>query len=139
MSIANMDYNPESKSLEITIKFFTDDLEAALESNQPHKIYLATEKEISQTDSLINIYLDINFLILQKEKKLVYEFLGKEAERDYTLVYLELENFNYSKPTTLINKLLINSFEDQVNKVNYKNGELSKSINMHKNFLKAEF
>ena len=139
MSIASLNFNAQSQSLEIIVKFFTDDLEKALETTNSSKLFLATKKEAIQTDSLLRIYLLNHLEFSQKNKVLPLVFLGKEANRDYTFTYLEIENFNPSRTTQLTNSLLLSTFDDQINQVNYKNGEQSKSISLHKNLLILDF
>jgi len=139
MSIASLNFNAQSQSLEIIVKFFTDDLEKALETTNSSKLFLATKKEAIQTDSLLRIYLLNHLEFSQKNKVLPLVFLGKEANRDYTFTYLEIENFNPSRTAQLTNSLLLSTFDDQINQVNYKNGEQSKSISLHKNLLILDF
>ena len=139
MSITSLEYNHQTDALEVIVKFFTDDLEDALESLNNNTLYLATEKEAPETDSLLNAYIKTHLKFSQKNKPLPANFLGKEASRDYTYAYLEIENFKETEPTRLENTLLISIFEDQVNQVNYKNGERSKSLSMHKDNRISEF
>lgn len=139
MSITSLEYNAETDALEIVVKFFTDDLEAALESSTNEKLFLATDKEAAETDSLFAVYLSDHLQFKQKNKLLKVIFLGKEAKRDYTYAYLEIDNFKENEATQIENTLLISIFEDQVNQVNYKNGEHSKSFSMHKDDRVADF
>ena len=139
MSITSLEYNAQTDALEVVVKFFTDDLEDALENSSNYKLFLATKKEASATDSLLEMYLNNHLQFSQKNKSLKANFLGKEASRDYTYTYLEIENFKEDEFTQIKNTLLISTFKDQVNQVNYKNGERSKSISMHKDNRLAEF
>lgn len=139
MSITSLEYNSQTDGLEVVVKFFTDDLEDALENSNSHSLFLATEKEAAETDSLLAAYLNNNLQFSQKNKPLTASFLGKEASKDYTYAYLEIENFKEEQITQVKNTLLISIFVDQVNQVNYKNGERSKSFSMHKDFRTAEF
>lgn len=139
MSITSLNYNAQNNSLEIIVKFFTDDLEKALEETTDKALFLATNKEADETDSLLKVYLLNHMTFTQKNKVLPLVFLGKEADRDYTFTYLEIEKFNPSKTTQITNNLLISTYEDQVNQVNYKNGKHSKSISLHKNLITSSF
>ncbi len=139
MSITEINYNAESKSLEISIQFFTDDLEKAVEQNKDLRLLLGTEKEDSAADSLINQYIKQHFEIQKNEVPLVLEYIGKESERDYTYAYLELKDFDKDGTIWLNNTLLIELFDAQVNKVNFNNGDYSKSISLHKDLRGTEF
>ena len=139
MSITSLEYNAQTDALEIVIKFFTDDLEAALQNSTSEKLFIATDKEATETDSLLEIYLNNHLQFSQKNKPITIRFLGKEASRDYTYAYLEIEDFKEDQVTQVENTLLISIFKDQVNQVNYKNSEHSKSFSMHKDDRTAEF
>jgi len=139
MSITDIEYNPESHSLEIVIKFFTDDLEKALEEKWDQRILLATEKEASNTDSLLKVYLASNFSIKQANQIKSMDFIGKESERDYTWVYIECKDYDPESTIWLENKLLIELFEEQANRINFKNNSYSKSVTLHKNLTGAQF
>jgi hypothetical protein len=73
MSITEMRYNEKNKSLEVTIKLFTDDIEKALESKSDSALFLGTEKEASQTDQLMEAYLREHFSLKQNEETMQYD------------------------------------------------------------------
>lgn len=139
MSITEINFNAENQSLEISIQFFTDDLEKAVEGINQQRLLLGTDKENIQADSLINNYIKANFKISQNKKELSWKYIGKESERDYTFAYLELKNFDKNTAIWLSNTLLIELFDSQVNKVNFNNGDYSKSISLHKDLRDSEF
>jgi hypothetical protein len=138
MSVTDMEYNEESKSLEIIIQFFTDDLEKALEQGR-ERVFLGTEKETEEVNLLIEKYLNRHFRLQRKNSPIPYTFLGKEASIDYTWVYLEVENFDATKDFVLENNLLTELFEEQSNQVNYLKDGLSRSITLHKDESTAVF
>lgn len=138
MSVTDMEYNEESKSLEIIIQFFTDDLEKALEQGR-ERVFLGTEKESEEVNLLIEKYLNRHFRLQRKNAPIPYTFLGKEASIDYTWVYLEVENFDASKEFVVENKLLTELFEEQSNQVNYLKDGLSRSVTLHKDESTAVF
>lgn len=139
MSITDIEYNADTKSLEVIIKFFTDDLEKALEENTKERLWLGTEKEVATINDYLKNYLSSNFLLTQNDQPQLMTFVGKESERDYTWVYLEYKGFDESSKVWLENKLLIELFEDQANRVNFKNGGYSKSVTLHKSHTGAQF
>lgn len=139
MSITDMYYNEEQGSLEIIIKLFTDDLEEVIEENTNYKLFLGTEKEIVKTDSLLKVYFLNQFQLLENEESMQLDFLGKEAERDYTRLYIEVPNFNPSAKHKIKHAMLTEYFENQKNQINYSHFNQVTTLNLHKGKLWAEF
>lgn len=139
MSITDMEFNPETKSLQISMKLFVDDLDAVLEKEQEVKVFLGTKKEHSEADQFIKEYLNTHFFIEQSKGSLPVTFIGKEVDKDYTWIYLEVKNFKVKDETLLTNSMLIDYFIDQTNKINYKEGEEIISFTLYKENISKEF
>lgn len=120
MSITEMYYNEQLKSLEIIVKLFTDDIEKALEEKVDYKVFLGSKQEHELTDSLLRSYFNDHVEITENDKSLELEFLGKEVDQDYTWLYIEVPNFKANQKHKLKQTLLMDVFEEQKNQVNYK-------------------
>ncbi|NJO02889.1 MAG: hypothetical protein HC880_15480 [Bacteroidia bacterium] len=102
-SIAEVDYNDRSKSLEISLRVFTDDLELALSRlGQLEGLRLDHSKK---HHPLIERYLARYFYVSDpKSQKLSFVFHGKEMEADVTWIYFEIptkklpKDINWSMP-----------------------------------------
>ena len=117
-SLTEMQYNAKAKSLEISIRMFTDDLETALtKANNGQKIMLGGKNDNSEV--VLNKYIQQHFAMLtpQKQKKALI-VLGKELEGDATWVYVEIPNSQELKAHILYNNLMQEVFDDQTNLVN---------------------
>ena len=66
VSLTEIRYNPESERLEVSMRIFPDDLDKALERNFGISTQLATELESNEADSLLQVYLDFHFALLEK-------------------------------------------------------------------------
>jgi hypothetical protein len=118
-SLTEIQYNGKDKSLEITIRLFTDDLENALTKlNNGQKIMVGGKNDNS--DALLNKYIQQHFAIItpQKQKKTI-NYLGKELEGDATWVYVEIPETQIVKDHILYNDLMQEMFDDQTNLVNF--------------------
>ncbi|HEY1056954.1 MAG TPA: DUF6702 family protein [Emticicia sp.] len=118
-SLTEIQYNAREKSLEITIRLFTDDLENALTKiNNGKKVMIGGKNDNS--DALLNKYIQQHFAIItpQKQKKAI-NYLGKELEGDATWVYVEIPESQVMKDHTLYNDLMQEMFDDQTNLVNF--------------------
>jgi len=125
VSISEVNHNTETAALEISMKIFTDDLEAALEADTSEKLWIGDpEREAVTTDSLLAVYFDkkLTFNINGEDKEAV--FLGKELEADVTWCYLEIQDIPAVKSVSIDNRILMELFDDQKNLVHiYANGK----------------
>ncbi|NBA87204.1 hypothetical protein GVN16_15635 [Emticicia sp. CRIBPO] len=117
-SLTEINYNPASKSLEITIRVFTDDLESALMKFGGKKVFINTTTK-DKHDPLIEQYVSKHFALLSPQKELKKgEYLGRETEADATWLYYEIPNCQSIKGYTLMNDIMQELFDDQTNLVN---------------------
>lgn len=125
-SLAEMEYNQQSKTFEVALRVFTDDLENALKvNNNGAKVVVSNTTE---ADSHIARYISNNFQLLDKKKQAkAFKLIGKEIEGDVTWIYFELSGVDKLEGLNLVNKVLIESFSDQKNivNINYKGNKNS--------------
>ncbi len=115
VSICSVEENTKTELLEITFRIFTDDLEKALLDEYHLNLRLGTEKEHIKTDSLLFEYIRRNFRLQLEKQPAHMRFIGKEVEIDLTWIYLEIPKKEKVKKITVLNRLLIDSFETQKN------------------------
>jgi hypothetical protein len=118
-SLTEIQYNAREKSLEITIRMFTDDLETALTKfNNGQKIMIGGKNDNS--NAILSKYIQQHFAIItpQKQKKTL-NVLGKELEGDATWIYVEVPDTAIIKDHILQNDLMQELFDDQTNLVNF--------------------
>lgn len=139
MSITDMEYNPATKSLQISMKLFVDDLELVLGKEQEVKCFLGTEKEHHSSNEFIKTYVNTHFFIEQSKGSLPVTFIGKEVDKDYAWIYLEVKNFKVKDETLLTNSMLFDYFTEQTNKINYKKEEEVISFTLFKEYVSKEF
>jgi len=119
VSLCQIDHNPETNALEITMRIFTDDLEYGITGSQDF-YGLGTSKEPVSSDSLIYSYILENFTVNLNGNCLKLDFIGKEVEIDVTWIYLEKEDIEYIGRIEVTNYMLTELFRDQVNIINVK-------------------
>lgn len=127
-SITDARYNPRTQSLEVAVKVFMDDLEAALSRRSKRKV---AYNQTMQVQQLVQEYIGTTLSFeLEKDKPLRYTFVGAEQEVDVVWIYLEVPIKN--EPLTHMyvrNVVLQELFSDQMNIVNldYK-GKVSSTL-----------
>lgn len=118
LSLTEINHNAETKSLEISVKLFTDDLSLALERSGAPKMELGTENEPPEANEFIEVYLQKHLSLSVNGKSINYIYLGKEAELDATWCYLEIQNVRKVKTLQVKNTIFFDEFDSQTNMVN---------------------
>jgi hypothetical protein len=123
VSITEIEYNQEAKSMEVSIKFIGHDLEHALSVAGVPDLQLGTDKEHKSTDDYLFKYISKHFSVLNDSSPIEFSFTGKEVgDDDFVYCYLKSETINSVQTLTFNNSLLVEVFEGQANIMYYKNG-----------------
>lgn len=126
ISVCDIEYDAESKSLQISQRIFMDDLEDGLEAfHKLETVDAYKPKDPEQLDSLIAAYLKAKLFIRIDGKDVDFEFLGSELEGDARWSYLEISGVSGVSQAEISNLVLTEAFDDQENIVHMKvNGKL---------------
>lgn len=131
ISITSIDYNKETKQIEITGQYTAHDIEKAILKQTHIDLHVGEANEHEKADSLIYNYITSR-LNLTTDKSLKLNFVGKEFNLDETLwVYLESEPISKPKKITITNSVMTELFDAQSNitHVNFGSKQQTKSLN----------
>ena len=105
---------------------FTDDLELAVGNmgNDGFKIDLEFN---SVADSLIGIYALKMFTAAHDTLNLKMNWIGYECDYDITYLYVESEVFNYTGSLTLDQNILMDTYSDQENVLDFSGSGIDES------------
>lgn len=132
ISITDIEFDEEAKSIEIAQKIFTDDLQVALNAFSTEKTDLLDKSQKEANDLLIRKYLSDNIHIEINGKPTDFEFLGTQREGDATWCFMEIPKTKKLKSIKVKNTLLFEMFEDQMNLVHVKRNDEIKSMRLIK-------
>jgi hypothetical protein len=123
ISLTKVDYIKEKEVVQVTMKFFIDDIELALENRNGQAMELTTKDEHKMVDEFLESYIRQKFKIWINEEEKEYAYLGKEYENNEVFFYLEIENISDIETIEVQNAMLFEEFEEQQNyiKLNVKN------------------
>ncbi|MDX2247005.1 MAG: DUF6702 family protein [Bacteroidia bacterium] len=138
LSITEMDYNAQNQSLEVSIKLFTDNLEAALISQKTPNSGSLAAIESPDIDKKIEQYLSEKFLVIANGKPVVFTFRGKEVMPDVTWCYLEGKNISAIKTLKVKNLLLLEVYDSQKNIVHLDVNGNKKSLLLQRGKVEEE-
>jgi uncharacterized membrane protein len=139
LSLTQIKYKSEAKSVQIIINVFMDDIETALNKDNNIDLKLSTKKELKDNSIYFKKYLKekLHFKIDGIAKD--FTFVGKEYEGDLVYFYLEIPNINQFKTIEVENNILIDHFPQQQNLTKCKLGEKHKSVLLTKEDNSAKF
>jgi hypothetical protein len=133
VSIAEAEYNVESKTFEISIKFIGHDLEKVLSNAGAPNLYLGTSKEIENADEYLIKYINQRFHMVVDGESLNFKFIGKEVNNDdFIYCFIQSNKIASPKKVTIKNTLLIEVFDEQANTVYLKVGDQKINYSLNK-------
>lgn len=141
LSLTQINYKSEAKSIQIIINVFMDDIEMALNSDYEIDLQLTTKKELENNDIYFEKYLreKLDFKVNGIPKK--FNYIGKEYDGDLVYFYIEIENIDVVNDINIQNNILTKHFPKQQNLIKSKVGKKHKSVLLSKdeNSAKLEY
>jgi hypothetical protein len=132
VGLTEINYNIGTRTYEAAIKVFTDDLELAVSRSFGHAVRIESEKESSQTDSLIFIYTSRHFAVSADNKQPIkLKPLGRETRLDITWLYFESEPTELMSSISVFNEMLMEVYKEQSHIVHYIHSGRTRSELLH--------
>jgi hypothetical protein len=116
-SFVTINYNEQEKNVEITIRAFPDDLEAALSKLNNKSVKLDESKE---TGVMVMAYLKKTFEIKKNNRPQQLQWVGMEVKVDSAWIYIEAKMPGGLSGAQLRDQFLFDMFNDQTNVVSLK-------------------
>ncbi|MDP3352268.1 MAG: hypothetical protein Q8S44_00820 [Flavobacteriaceae bacterium] len=132
VSLTQIEHNEKEKSVEITLRVFTDDLELCLNNRFNKTFLIGSSQEFPQTNTYLLDYLNQKLIIKINGKSYEYTMIGKEIEDDLTYIYLEIKGIKTLKSVDITNNVFFEIFEDQQHIVKIKTKGILKNIILFK-------
>lgn len=123
ISLTKVEYKKESKSIQVTMRIFIDDLQSTINTSYNKDFELALPNESTEIDSIIDNYLIGKFKVKINNAEKIYSFIGKEYENDVVYLYLEIKNIETINVIEIKNNVMMEIFPEQKNiiKLNINN------------------
>ena len=134
VSMTKIKYVKEEEAIQITMRFFIDDVEKTLNNRFKKDFKLATTEEDKEADKFINLYIHQKFEVKINNQLIEYTFLGKEYKNDIVFFYLESTDIHNINSIEIKNSMLFEMFEDQQNFIKiYMNDQIKTMVLMRQN------
>ena len=128
LSLTQIEYKSESKSIQIIVNVFMDDIEVALNKENTIDLQLTTKKELKDNDVYFKHYLEKNLQFKIDAISKSFNYLGKEYDGDLVYFYLEIEHIESVQTIEVTNKILTDYFPEQENLIKSKVNKKHKSV-----------
>ena len=125
VSTTLMDFDNKTKSFEITLKVFYDDLEMDLKLDSKEIDYI---EDYDYLNEIYKLYLHQNFQISSNNKVVLVNYLGFEKKQDQINFYMEINSDLLGQSIEIQNSILYNSFPNQKNIILIRKGKFRKSF-----------
>ena len=112
VSVTEIEHNATAKTLEISVKIFTDDFETSLRKAYNTKVNLLDLKAKPAMNPLVNGYIQKHFNIKANGKAVQLEFLGFEQQEEGIMAFFEVKNIASIKTIDVTNSILY-EYKDQ--------------------------
>ena len=115
VSVTEIQHNGTEKTLQISCKFFTDDLEVALEKAASTAVDITSETEKDSLDVYIPDYVGKHLRISVGGKGILLNYIGYEVDKESVFCYFEVTNMAAVNSMDITNNLLYEFTHEQIN------------------------
>ncbi len=132
ISVTEILYRPNEKTIQVSVRIFLDDLELGLRAETGDNKLDIKDSPQSELNTHIGNYVKSR-LKLKTKKPLELGYLGFEYEDDALWCYFETEKVKKFEVIEIENKILIDAFNDQENLVHFRTEGKVKSVRLSTN------
>ncbi|MGB8191098.1 MAG: DUF6702 family protein [Chitinophagaceae bacterium] len=130
VSVTEINHNVKDKTIEISCKTFTDDLETAIEKVSNHKPDLTHPKDAAAAEKAVADYIKKHLQVKADGKLLQLEFVGYEKENEAIWSYFQVSNVPSVKKLEVTTSVLFEVSDKQINLIHATVGGNRKSVKL---------
>jgi hypothetical protein len=128
LSVTELEYVPQQKSLQIISRLFVDDFQKLLQTRYDASAELIRGQNKPVINSYIEKYFKEKLQIYIQDKQCSLKFIGKRYEDDLIICYFEVENVENFNSVKISNLVLTDLLEGQKNLIHFKKNGETKSL-----------
>ena len=117
VSVTDIKYNEQEKTIQISCRTFTDNIEDALKKLYKKQVDILHPKDKKEVESLLADYINKHIKLKVNGKWQAIQFIGYEKEEEAIWSYLEIKNVELAKSFVVENTLLYDYLPQQINMV----------------------
>jgi hypothetical protein len=127
VSMTDLNFNDKDKTLEVSVRIFTDDFENTLRKYHKDKIDILHPANKTLMNEYVSNYLKNHLQISINNSQVSLEFLGYEQEEESIWSYFQVSNITSIQKIEIENSLLYELTHNQINLVHAKVGSKEQS------------
>lgn len=131
-SVCEIEYNQQSKSLELSYRMFSDDLEETLTGYSGSSVDILNPKEKGKIDSLTEKYLSEKFKIWINGEEQPLGYLGSDLDNGALWCFIEVKDVQRIETVEIDNSVMLEIFDDQINLVHFSKEDQVRSLKLYK-------
>lgn len=131
LGVADLKYSETEKSIQGSVKLFTNDFETILKKNYKQSIDLINTKDKESTKKIITDYISKHFTLKLNGELKNFTVIGYEREEEAVFTYIEFKNCEPAKTIDVDISLLYDSFKEQMNIVHFELNGIKKSVKVN--------
>lgn len=128
LSVTEIEYKKDQKSLQIISRVFIDDLEDVLSKRYQKDVSLSYKEDLELNKDLIERYINKKLSISVNGEVRKLKLLGSKFDADQIVMFIEGVNIEDFHNITVENLILTDLFDSQKNIVHVKKGEEIESM-----------
>jgi hypothetical protein len=114
VSVTEIEHNAKDKTLEISCKIFTDDLEKTLRQTYKGTVDLLQPKDKAAMNNLVNDYVQKHMQIKVENKVVALQFLGYEQQEEGIVSFYQVNNIPVVKKLDITDNILFEYKKEQI-------------------------
>jgi len=130
VAVIDIRHNEKEKTLEVSVKSFTDDFETALKQNFPGSKPNLMGPSSAKDDTLIRRYILSKLTISANGKPLTMHYIGHERVEESTWSYFEISHIDKVNSLTVTTDFLYEFKKEQINIIHARLGDVQKSYRL---------
>lgn len=130
VSVTEIEHNAKDKSLEISCKIFTDDLETTLRTLYKTPVDLLKPKDKKAMEKLVAGYVQNHLQVKVDGKPVSLEFLGYEQDEEGIISYYQVNNVAVVKKLDVANNILFEYKKEQMSIIHTSVNGIKKSTKL---------
>jgi hypothetical protein len=120
ISMTEITHNAKEQTLEVSVRIFTDDLEAGIQKNCKCKVELLNSANKAASNKWVEDYINQHLKIKVDGQPKQLEFAGFQQEKESVWNYFQVKNVGAVKKIEIDNTLLHEVHEEQINMLHIK-------------------
>ncbi|MEJ2881343.1 DUF6702 family protein [Pedobacter sp. GR22-6] len=139
VSVTEVEHNPKTKTVQMSVRVFFDDFEKALNKRYKTNVNILKPKDRKEIELMIAGYIKEHLVLKADDRLLTFKYIGYEIKEDAAWCYFESGQVESIRRLDIQDQLLFEQHESQINMIHAIVGGKRKSTKLDNPQSKAVF